>query len=254
MARITITAAAFALTFTGAPRSEAHFILNAPPSWMSQTSAGLPEKLGPCGDEDDGTANATPSNIVTAHQEGDTITVTIDEVIFHPGHYRIALGAPDRSALPPEPLVDAGSGTPCGTAVIESPPVYPVLADNVFPHSSPFSTPQTTMVKLPPGVTCTKCTLQVLEFMSQHPLNVPGGCFYHHCADISISASSDGGSTPDAGGSGDGGIPDASTGAENEPTQSGCGCSVPTTGSPLAAGALALALGLLARYRRRSSG
>jgi hypothetical protein len=33
-------------------------------------------------------------------------------------------------------------------------------------------------------VTCDHCTLQVIEFMSQH--GAP--CFYHHCADISIKA------------------------------------------------------------------
>jgi hypothetical protein len=28
--------------------------------------------------------------------------------------------------------------------------------------------------------------------MSNHGLNVPGGCFYHHCADISIAAAATG--------------------------------------------------------------
>ena len=45
-----------------APSAHAHFILLAPPSWMSQDPAGLPEKLGPCGDEGGG----TPTGIVTA--------------------------------------------------------------------------------------------------------------------------------------------------------------------------------------------
>src|SRR5262249_1447752 len=35
---------------------------------------------------------------------------------------------------------------------------------------------------LPADVTCTQCTLQVLEYMSHHP----APCFYHHCADIAI--------------------------------------------------------------------
>jgi len=215
---------------------------------MSQDALGVPEKLGPCGDEDDNNdAAATPTGIVTAYQEGDTITVTINEVIFHPGHYRIALSTTDRSQLPAEPLVEAGV-TPCGSVPIEDPPVFPVLADNVFPHTTAFTTPQTTTVKLPSNVTCTECTLQVIEFMSDHGLNIPGGCFYHHCADISVGASDAGtdGSTNDGSLVGDG-----STGAENEPTQGGCGCSVPTSGSPLAAGGLALVAALAARLRRR---
>ncbi len=226
-----------------APKSEAHFQLVTPASWMSQDAVGAPEKLGPCGDEDDTNGAATPSGIVTAYQVGDTITVTIDEKIFHPGHYRIALSTTSRSQLPPEPLVEAGA-TPCGTVPIEDPPVFPVLADNVFPHTTAFTSPQTTTVTLPSNVTCTKCTLQVIEFMSDHPLNPQGGCFYHHCADISVGVSSDAGANPN---------PDASVGAENEPTQGGCGCSVPTSGAPAAAGVLALVAALAARLRRRRS-
>jgi hypothetical protein len=40
-----------------------------------------------CGDEGGGTA----TDSVTAFQSGQTITVTINGLIFHPGHYRIAL-------------------------------------------------------------------------------------------------------------------------------------------------------------------
>src|SRR5207249_7857873 len=81
--------------------AHAHFILMAPDAWMSQDAFGLPEKLGPCGDEGGG----TPTGKVTAFQAGETITVTINEVIAHPGHYRVALAINDRSELPPEPQV-----------------------------------------------------------------------------------------------------------------------------------------------------
>ncbi|MFI5290484.1 MAG: SCE4755 family polysaccharide monooxygenase-like protein, partial [Polyangia bacterium] len=130
-------AAALSTLMLLAPESQAHFILQAPPSWMSQDSLGAPEKLGPCGDEGGG----TPTGTVTAFQIGQTITVTINEVVFHPGHYRIALATTDRSQLPPEPVVTAGS-TACGSVPIENPPVFPVLADDVFDHTSPFSSPQ----------------------------------------------------------------------------------------------------------------
>jgi MYXO-CTERM domain-containing protein len=185
---------AMAAILLPAATARAHFVLDAPACWMSQDAAGLPEKLGPCGDEGGG----TPTGIVTEFQTGQTITVTIDEKIFHPGHYRIALAVNDRSQLPAEPPVTAGT-TPCGSVPIQNPPQFPVLADGVFVHTAPFSAPQTTQVTLPPNVTCSKCTLQVIEFMSDHPLNNPGGCFYHHCADISIQdtpvMNGDGGST-----------------------------------------------------------
>jgi MYXO-CTERM domain-containing protein len=167
--------------------AEAHFVLDAPPSWMTQDSQGFPEKLGPCGDEydDDG---GVPSGIVTAFQAGQTITVTIDEVVFHPGHYRVALAVNDRSELPAEPAVTPGT-LACGSAAIEKTPVFPVLADDVLDHTTAFTTPQSFQVTLPSDVSCTNCTLQIIEFMGEHALNDPGGCFYHHCANISIGAS-----------------------------------------------------------------
>ncbi len=235
---------ALALLAPGSAR--AHFDLQTPACWMSQDSLGLPEKLGPCGDEGGG----TPTGIVTPFQPGQTITVTVNELIFHPGHYRIALSVNDRSELPPEPVVTPGA-TPCGTAAIESPPVFPVLADDVFDHTAPFSAPQSVQVTLPSNVTCTHCTLQIIEFMSDHALNVPGGCFYHHCADISIGVSSDGGAPADGGG------PDASSGMDassgsmgGAPSSSGCSCSVPARQAPPVPWLAGLLVGVAVVLRR----
>jgi MYXO-CTERM domain-containing protein len=225
--------------------AEAHFKLQSPPAWMSQDIGGSPQKLGPCGDEDDGTAAATPTGIVTAYQVGDTVTITITETIFHPGHYRIALAVNDRSELPPEPVVDAGGGYPCFSAAIESSPVFPVLADNVFPHTAPLSGPQTTTIKLPSNVTCAHCTLQIIEFMSDHGLNKPGGCFYHHCADLAVGVDA-GTPPPDAGAQNE-------AGAEPEPAPtSGCSCDLApsTTAAPVALALAALALASARRRRR----
>ena len=159
-------------------RTHAHFVLVTPDAWMSQDAFGLPEKVGPCGDEGGG----TPTGKVTVFRPGQTISVTIDEVVTHPGHYRVALAVNDRSELPPEPKVTPTGNDPCASAAIQSPPIFPILADNLLPHTQAFGAPQTFTVTLPTNVTCTKCTLQVLEFMSNH--GAP--CFYHHCADISI--------------------------------------------------------------------
>ena len=158
--------------------ARAHFILVAPDAWMSQGAFGDPQKLGPCGDEGGG----SPTGAVTAFRPGQTIDVTVDEKIFHPGHYRVALAVADRSELPPEPDVTAVGSDPCGRAEIQDPPALPILADNVLPHTQPFEEPQTFTVTLPTDVTCSRCTLQVIEYMSSHGRP----CFYHHCADISI--------------------------------------------------------------------
>ncbi|MBI3784387.1 MAG: lytic polysaccharide monooxygenase [Deltaproteobacteria bacterium] len=160
--------------------AQAHFILVTPDSWMSQDALGLPEKLGPCGDEGGGKATGK----VTTFHPGETISITINEVIPHPGHYRVALAVNDRNELPSEPKVTPAAGDQCGSVAVENPPAFPILADNLLVHTQPFTMPQTFAVTLPSDVTCNKCTLQVLEYMSHH--SAP--CFYHHCADIAIQA------------------------------------------------------------------
>lgn len=173
--------AALLTLLVGAGPAWGHFILLSPDSWTSQDAYGSPQKLGPCGNESGGTL----SGKITAYQPGQTIPIIINEVIHHPGHYRAALSVHDRSELPPEPIVTPSPTDPCASVAIQDPPVFPVLLDNALPHTDVFSGPQTFYVTLPSDVTCTKCTLQVLEYMSSH--GAP--CFYHHCADISIQGS-----------------------------------------------------------------
>src|SRR3989442_7493031 len=132
-----------------APASaHAHFVLVAPESWMSQDSLGLPEKLGPCGNEGGG----TPTGRVTPFHPGQTIAVTINEVITHPGHYRVALAVSDRRELPAEPTVTPQAGDPCGSAAIQTPATFPILADDVLPHTEAFAGPQTFTATLPTDV------------------------------------------------------------------------------------------------------
>src|SRR4029079_14767179 len=103
------------------------------------------------------------------------------------------------------PPVTAGGtpSTPCGSTTIMSSPVFPVIADGMLVHTAAFSGPQSFTVTLPAGMTCTSnCVLQVVEFMSNHILNNPGGCFYHHCANITIGAGTGGTGGGGAGGRG----------------------------------------------------
>lgn len=216
----------------------AHFTLMQPQSVYQLDSLGSPQKSAPCGQADPG-STATPTNAVASYKPGDTVTITLQETVFHPGHYRVALAA-TQDALPGDPPVTAGS-TPCGSTVIATNPQLPLLADGALQHTSALSGPQTIQVTLPAGMSCDHCVLQVIEFMSNHPLNNPGGCFYHHCATINV--------TPNGGGSGDAGVnpnPDAGTGGG----KSSGGCA--TTGGAVAGSfALAFAVGLVALRRRR---
>lgn len=213
------------LTVLAPGAAGAHFVLQAPESAYQQDFLGDPQKAPPCGD--DGGAVAT--NMVTALKAGDILTITIDETIFHPGHYRVALAVGDVSELPEPPPVTPNN-TPCGTAPIMDPPVFPVLADGALVHTEPFAGPQSFEIEVPDGVTCDTCTLQVIQFMSNHGLNDPGGCFYHHCATVSIEPSGGGSSTSEGGSSGEGTSTSTSAGGSSGVTVTAGGSSGATGG------------------------
>ena len=239
---------ASAVVFGGPGRAHAHFKLDAPASWANQDSLGTPLKSAPCGQSDPGNP-AVATNAVTRLMAGSTVTITITETVFHPGHYRVALAA-DQNSLPADPTAHPDSNSACGTADIMTTPALPVLADNMLAHTTPFTGPQSFQITLPAGMTCANCTLQVIEFMSNHPLNDPGGCFYHHCANVAISASgADGGTVGGDGGTGGG---DGGTGGGNGDTGGGdvtFGCS---SGSGANIGICCAMLGWLLARRRRS--
>jgi hypothetical protein len=211
-------------------RAVAHFVLQTPASWAEQDGQGNPQKTAPCGQADPQIA-AVPTGAVTPVGAGQAITIVIDEATYHPGHYRVALSTTGPTGLPPDPPTTV-PGT-CMGLEIEDPPVYPVLADGMLPHTDPLSGPQSFQITLPGDITCANCTLQVLEFM-QADVGGSGNCFYHHCATLSIGAAgaTDGGADAAAG---DGG-------------GNGCSCAVgERRGSLGALFAIAIAAGLRRR-------
>ena len=169
---------------------DAHFKLMAPESWIVEDQRGDPQKLGPCG----GTAaNAgTPSNIVGQVAGGSMLHIKLQETIYHPGHYRVALAVNSVDELPPDAIAVervTEKGPISVSASIQNPPMKPVLADGLWPHSAKPAAPQTFEgdVKLP-NINCKKCTLQITEFMAEHGYNKDGGYTYHHCAALQITA------------------------------------------------------------------
>jgi uncharacterized protein (TIGR03382 family) len=179
--------------------------------------------------------------MVTTLQTGSMVTISITEATFaHPGHFFVAL-APDIASLPADPVVTPGS-TACGSTVINTNPTLPLLADGLLVHTGSLgSAPVTMKVQLPAGMTCTNCVLEVTQFMSNHGLNNPGGCFYHHCAIVNISDNA-----PDAGV-----IPGDDAGTTNPPGSSGGCCNANTTESSVAGLFGAALLGVLVLRRRR---
>jgi hypothetical protein len=176
-----------------APLASAHFKLSEPASWITENDLGDPQKLGPCGGT---SANAgTVTNAVTKVQGGQKLHLKWNETVYHPGHYRIALSVNSRAELPPDPPVqtkDGDKGPQSVSAAVQNPPKVPVLVDNLFPHDmrppagTAVPTWETDVVL--PNITCAKCTLQIVQFMAEHGLNKDGGYFYHHCADLQITA------------------------------------------------------------------
>jgi hypothetical protein len=176
------------LTVGAAPMARAHFKLLEPQSWIVENEMGDPQKMAPCGGT---SANAgTPSNALNKIKGGQKLHIKIQETVYHPGHYRVALAVNSRSELPPDPVVttvESDRGPRSVSAVIQNPAKTPVLADGLFAHTSKPTAPWETDIDIP-NINCEKCTLQIIEFMAEHGLNRDGDYSYHHCADVQITA------------------------------------------------------------------
>jgi hypothetical protein len=179
--------------------ADAHFVLISPAASLVQNRLGDPQKIGPCGGVSANPGRGTPANpgvpsgAVTNVKGGTMLPLMVQESIFHPGHYRVAL-ARTIAQLPKDPVVttaDTGRGLRSQSAEIQNPPMAPVLLDGIFTHTE--RSPQNFEGEIPiPNINCPTCILQVIEFMADHPgIAVDGGHSYHHCAMLNISADPD---------------------------------------------------------------
>jgi hypothetical protein len=167
------------------PFATAHFRLISPASWVVESPLGDPQKAGPCGG-----ATGTPTNAVTPVTGGSMLRIEVQETVYHPGHYRIALAVNSRDELPADPEVvtrDTEKGPWSVSAAIMNPVRPPVLADGLWPHTSKQAGPFTTEVRIP-NINCERCTLQIIQFMAEHGRNKQGDFSYHHCADLRVTA------------------------------------------------------------------
>jgi hypothetical protein len=181
------------LAIAAQPVVRAHFKLLEPASWLVENERGDPQKAGPCGGSN--TDWGKPSYILGKAVGGQKLHIKVQETIYHPGHYRVALAVNSPTELPADPQAttkDSDRGPWSVSAAIQNPVQAPVLADGLFVHATrPTGTPDPfeTDVQLP-NISCRKCTLQVVQFMADHGFNNPGGYSYHHCADLQIAADS----------------------------------------------------------------
>jgi hypothetical protein len=168
--------------------THAHFKLLEPASWLVEDERGDPQKAGPCGGTN--TDYGKPSYVVSQAVGGSKLHVKVQETIYHPGHYRVALAVNSPAELPVDPkatTIDGDRGPRSVSAEIQNPVQVPVLADGLFVHTAKADAPFETDVMLP-NISCKRCTLQVIQFMEQHAVNNPGMFTYHHCAVLQITA------------------------------------------------------------------
>ena len=189
MNTLTRLALVSAVLVTAVPGvTHAHFRLMEPASWLIEDDRGDPQKSGPCGGSN--TDYGKPSYIVNQAVGGSRLHVKVQETIYHPGHYRVALAVNSPAELPLDPkatTTDSDRGPRSISAEIQNPVQVPVLADGLFVHTAKVDAPFETDVTLP-NISCKRCTLQVIQFMEQHAVNNPGMFTYHHCAVLQIAA------------------------------------------------------------------
>ncbi len=167
--------------------ARAHLSLSSPASRYGPDIL----KTGPCG-----ISGGERTGIVTYYQPGETIQVSWDEYVDHPGHYRIAFDEDgDDDFVDPATMMELYSNET-------------VLLDGIE-DKGPGDRDYVATVTLP-DVTCENCTLQVIQVMyDKPPYTTPGNDIYYQCADLVLRV---GGAPPDAG-------------IESDP-QSSAGCSV----------------------------
>src|SRR5262245_42583950 len=123
-------------------QTSAHFKLVEPASWLVENDRGDPQKSGPCGGSN--TDWGKPSYVVTKATGGQKLHIKVQETVYHPGHYRVALAVNSPNELPPDPQVttkEGERGPMSVSATIMDPVQIPVLADGLFVHATRPSGP-----------------------------------------------------------------------------------------------------------------
>src|SRR3954447_14059007 len=138
MTASTRIALAFTVCLAAVPAvTHAHFKLVEPASWIVEDDRGDPQKGFPCGGSN--TDYGKPSYAVTQAVGGSTLHLKVQETIYHPGHYRVALAVNSPSELPVDPkatLETTDRGPRSLSGEIMNPVAAPVLADGLFPHQA----------------------------------------------------------------------------------------------------------------------
>jgi len=171
-------------------------------------------KTGPCG-----TSGGQRTGNVTTYEPGETIEVSWEEYIDHPGHYRIAFDEDgDDDFVDPSTMMELYSNDA-------------VLLDGIADQGAAERDYLVTVTL--PDVTCDNCTLQVIQVMyDKPPYTTPGNDIYYQCADLVLRT----GSPPTDGGT------DAGTDAGND-AGAGTDAGLDPGADPIAPGGCSVASG-----------
>lgn len=136
-----------------ASSAAAHITMTAPAPRTTD------QKFAPCGGD-----GSTRGSTVTTFRAGETITITWNETIDHPSHYRIAfdMDGQDDFVNPSSPTDFYNNGA--------------VLLDEIGDRTGGGS--YSAEITLP-DVACDNCTLQLIQYMYMR-----ADPFYYQCADI----------------------------------------------------------------------
>ena len=132
-------------------------------------------KEGPCG-----VAGGARSTTVTELASGSAVTVVFDEYVDHPGHFRIAFDTDGDDAFA-DPVCLAGCTTRQPDFELYGDPS--ILLDDIADTRGGESRVTVSL----PDVECDRCTLQVIQVMTDKPpYTSPGNDIYYQCADLAL--------------------------------------------------------------------
>jgi hypothetical protein len=154
-----------------------------------ESRAGGDQKSDPCEGRPRGSK-------VYTYRPGETITITLNESVGHPGYFRIAFdGDGENDFKIPSGTEgtdgDCGGDSACGPGKADYCNSPAVMWDNLDQHSASIFTGgmHTWSITLP-NVECTNCTLQVIQMMNDlniHFSPYPADDIYYRCIDIVLS-------------------------------------------------------------------
>jgi MYXO-CTERM domain-containing protein len=199
----------------GTGTASAHIKLRSP----TPRDPNNPLKSAPCGP-----AASTRGSSMTMLTSGQKLTVSWDETIQHPGHYRIAFDSDGQDFPDPMSFTDiAMPNKDLGNGVT-------ILLDGIMDKAGAGigNTPYTAEVTLP-DIECTNCTLQLIQVMTDKAPYGNGDDIYHECANLVLKKAGGAAAGSGAVAAGSGGAGAAGAGGASGAAAAGSGA--PTSGA-----------------------